>query len=90
MTKQRKLILAIINESEGHLTAEEIFIEAKKRIDSIAFAMQSFPSVLTAPHPFKHRNIYDFSLVNLIPNTTVSSRYGVIKAYNMVFELLYK
>ena len=38
MTKQRKLILAIINESEGHLTAEQIYIEAKKRIDSIAFA----------------------------------------------------
>ena len=38
MTKQRKLILAIINESEGHLTAEDIFIEAKKRINSIEFA----------------------------------------------------
>ena len=38
MTKQRKLVLAIINESERHLTAEEIFIEAKKRITSIAFA----------------------------------------------------
>ena len=38
MTKQRKLVLAIINESERHLTAEEIFIEAKNRITSIAFA----------------------------------------------------
>lgn len=38
MTKQRQLVLAIINESMNHLTAEEIFIEAKKRIKSIAFA----------------------------------------------------
>lgn len=38
MTKQRQLVLAIVNESEDHLTAEEIFIEAKNRISSIAFA----------------------------------------------------
>ncbi len=38
MTKQRKLILAIINDSMEHLTAEAIFMEAKKRMDSIAFA----------------------------------------------------
>lgn len=38
MTKQRQLVLSIINESYEHLTAEEIFIEAKKRIKSIAFA----------------------------------------------------
>jgi Fe2+ or Zn2+ uptake regulation protein len=38
MTKQRKLILSIVNESDSHLTAEEIFIEAKRRINSIAFA----------------------------------------------------
>ena len=37
-TKQRQLVLAIVNESEDHLTAEEIFIEAKNRISSIAFA----------------------------------------------------
>lgn len=38
MTKQRQLVLSIVNESEDHLTAEEIFIEAKNRITSIAFA----------------------------------------------------
>ncbi len=38
MTKQRKLVLTIINESMEHLSAEEIFIEAKRRINSIAFA----------------------------------------------------
>lgn len=38
MTKQRMLVLAIVNESNDHLTAEEIYAEAKKRIKSIAFA----------------------------------------------------
>lgn len=38
MTKQRKLVLAIINESCDHLTAEDIYFEAKKRIDNIALA----------------------------------------------------
>lgn len=38
MTKQRKLVLAIINDSSEHLTAEEVFLEAKRRIANIAFA----------------------------------------------------
>lgn len=36
MTKQRKLILAIIQNSMEHLTADEIFIQAKKLMPSIA------------------------------------------------------
>lgn len=36
MTKHRRLILEIINASDGHMTAEEIFIRAKKMQHSIA------------------------------------------------------
>lgn len=38
MTKQRELILQIVRETTEHLTAEEIFLEAKKRMPSIALA----------------------------------------------------
>ncbi len=36
MTKQRKLIKEIIYNSDRHLTAEEIFVEARKSMPSIA------------------------------------------------------
>lgn len=36
MTKQRKLILDIIMSSDGHMTAEEIFLKAKQLHPSIA------------------------------------------------------
>ena len=36
MTKQRKLILEIIQSSHRHLTAEEIFIKAKEKMQHIA------------------------------------------------------
>lgn len=36
MTKQRKLILDIIKSSNGHMTAEEIYIKAKQTQPSIA------------------------------------------------------
>jgi Fe2+ or Zn2+ uptake regulation protein len=36
LTKQRKLILEIIMSSSGHMTAEEIYMEAKKFMPSIA------------------------------------------------------
>lgn len=38
MTKNKKLITDILNESGGHLTAEEIFFEAKKRSEKISLA----------------------------------------------------
>ena len=38
MTKQRALILQIVQASEEHLTAEEIFMEAKKQMPTIALA----------------------------------------------------
>ena len=38
MTKQRKLILDIINSSDGHMTAEEIFLKAKTIMPGIAMA----------------------------------------------------
>lgn len=37
MTKQRELIYSIINESYDHLTAQEIYIQAKKTLPNIAF-----------------------------------------------------
>ncbi len=36
MTKQREMILQIIRSSPGHLTADEIFAEAKKEMPKIA------------------------------------------------------
>ncbi len=38
MTKQRALILQIVRSAEGHLTAEEIFHEAKKKLPGIVLA----------------------------------------------------
>ncbi len=36
LTQQRRLILEIIRQSEEHLTAEEIFLEAKKQLPKLA------------------------------------------------------
>ncbi len=36
MTQQRRLILQIIKESTEHLTAEEIFLQAKKQLPKLA------------------------------------------------------
>lgn len=36
MTKQRELILRIIQSSDRHMTAEQIFMEAKQELPSIA------------------------------------------------------
>lgn len=38
MTKQRALVLQIVQAAEEHLTAEQIFLEAKKQMPSIALA----------------------------------------------------
>ena len=38
MTKQRALVLKIVRSAQGHLTAEEIFGEAKKELPGIALA----------------------------------------------------
>ena len=38
MTKQRELILQILNQADRHLTADEIFFLAKLRMPSIAMA----------------------------------------------------
>ena len=38
MTSKRAAILQILRESEGHLTAEEIFARAKTRFPGMAFA----------------------------------------------------
>ena len=38
MTKQRQLILEIMNQSDRHLTADEIFFLAKLKMPSIAMA----------------------------------------------------
>lgn len=38
MTKQRELILQILNQSDRHLTADEVFFLAKLRMPSIAMA----------------------------------------------------
>ena len=39
MTKQRALVLKIVQSTEQHLTAEEIFHEAKKQMPAIALAI---------------------------------------------------
>ncbi len=36
MTQQRRLILKIIKDSEAHLTAEEIFLQAKQQMPRLA------------------------------------------------------
>ena len=38
MTKQRQLILNIVNRSCGHPTAEDIFLAAREAMPGIAFA----------------------------------------------------
>ena len=38
MTKQRELILQILNQSDRHLTADEVFFLAKLKMPSIAMA----------------------------------------------------
>lgn len=38
MTKQRRVILEVIHESDRHMTAEEIYREAGERMPSIAMA----------------------------------------------------
>jgi Fe2+ or Zn2+ uptake regulation protein len=38
LTRQRRLILEIMQESSGHLDAETVFLEAKKRDTRISFA----------------------------------------------------
>ena len=38
MTKQRRAVLEVICEGKRHLTAEEIFIEAKKKLPTISRA----------------------------------------------------
>lgn len=38
MTRQRRMILDVIRESDRHMTAEEIYIETKKRMPSVAMA----------------------------------------------------
>lgn len=38
MTKQRALVLQIVQAAEEHLTAEQIFLEAKKQMPTIALA----------------------------------------------------
>ena len=38
MTKQRRLIYSIVSKMKGHLTADEIFLFAKKEMPSISMA----------------------------------------------------
>lgn len=38
LTRQRQVVLQVIRDSGGHLTAGEIFTEAKERLASISFA----------------------------------------------------
>jgi Fe2+ or Zn2+ uptake regulation protein len=38
LTKQREVVLQVIRDSHGHLTANEVFGEAKMRLPSISFA----------------------------------------------------
>jgi Fur family transcriptional regulator, peroxide stress response regulator len=38
LTKQRRVVLDVVQESEGHLTASEIFTAARARLSSISFA----------------------------------------------------
>ena len=36
MTKQRKIVLDIVKNSKGHLSAYEVFLEARKEIENIS------------------------------------------------------
>ena len=38
LTKQREVVLRVIRDSHGHLTANEVFGEAKAKLPSISFA----------------------------------------------------
>src|SRR6476660_5033271 len=38
LTKQREVVLEVIRDSHSHLTANEVFAEAKRRLPSISFA----------------------------------------------------
>lgn len=38
LTKQREVILRVIRESDGHLTANEVFDDARSRMPGISFA----------------------------------------------------
>lgn len=38
LTRQREVVLSVIRESNAHLTANEVFAEAKARLSSISFA----------------------------------------------------
>ena len=38
MSKQRKAVLQVLEESHGHLTAEEIFFEVRKIVPSISYS----------------------------------------------------
>jgi Fur family ferric uptake transcriptional regulator/Fur family peroxide stress response transcriptional regulator len=38
LTKQREAVLQVIRESEGHLTAAEVFDAARRRLPSISYA----------------------------------------------------
>lgn len=38
LTRQREVVLAVIRESHSHLTANEVFAEAKAKLPSISFA----------------------------------------------------
>ena len=52
MTVQRQLILDIINESEYHLNAEQIYTEAKLRMPGIALATVSNNLKYLSEHSF--------------------------------------
>ena len=38
MTKQRQLVLSVIQQSEKHLSAEEVYVLVKKQLPSIVLA----------------------------------------------------
>ena len=38
LTKQRQAVLVVIRESEGHMTANEVFEEARRELPGISFA----------------------------------------------------
>jgi Fur family peroxide stress response transcriptional regulator len=38
LTKQREVVLQVIRNAEGHLTANEVFVHAKELLPSISFA----------------------------------------------------
>ncbi|HBR58493.1 MAG TPA: transcriptional repressor [Blastocatellia bacterium] len=38
LTRQREVVLKVIREADGHLTANEVFAEAKELLPSISFA----------------------------------------------------